>query len=230
MSGLKKLWQFFSKDRGDRRWSILLHATALVGLAGIPIVYWFPDTATLVWLALVALPANGPLSPILPTAFEPLIMEAAKYQSPFWVAVVSLGSYMYMEYLNWHLYRWVLNRKRLSAFREKPWIQRSLQYFGRWPFGTVIVFALTPLPFWVARILAILREYSLTRFMVATAIGRFPRFLFYAWLGETLQISTLVLVGVAVGGALSLVLLRLGRKKPLLNDVILDAPEKTTDR
>jgi uncharacterized membrane protein YdjX (TVP38/TMEM64 family) len=201
----------------------------MVGLAGIPVVYCFPEAASLVWLALVALPANGPLSPILPTAFEPLIMEAAKYQHPLWVAVVSLGSYMYMEYLNWHLYRWVLNRKRLSAFREKRWVKRSMETFGRWPFGTIVIFALTPLPFWVARILAILRKYPLPRFMVATAIGRFPRFLMYAWIGETLRLSTLALVGVAVGGALALILLRLGRRKPLLNDVVLDAPEKTSD-
>src|SRR5262245_10243386 len=70
------------KRRGDRRWDIFLRGTALAGLFLIPIAKLFPDYAALVWLAVVGLPANGPLGPILPTAFEPLMMEAVKYHPP----------------------------------------------------------------------------------------------------------------------------------------------------
>src|SRR5262252_1329332 len=76
------------KPRGDRRWDIFLRGTAVAALALIPIALMFPDYAALVWLAVVGLPANGPLGPIIPTAFEPLMMEAVKYHTAMEVALV----------------------------------------------------------------------------------------------------------------------------------------------
>ena len=77
-----------------------------------------------------------------------------------------------------------------------------MQRFARAPFTTTIVFAFTPLPFWVARCLAILDRYPVGRFMAATAVGRFPRILIYAWLGAVLQVPTVALVAVLVGSML----------------------------
>ena len=62
---------------GDRRWDLILRATGLAGLLGIALVLLVPSSAVLVWFAVMSLPANGPLSPLIPVAFEPLIMEAA---------------------------------------------------------------------------------------------------------------------------------------------------------
>jgi membrane protein YqaA with SNARE-associated domain len=207
-------WRFLTHARGDRKWDILLRSTAVFALAGIPVALYVPDAIPLVWLVLLGMPANGPLSPILPTAFEPLIMEAAKYKPALVVGAVATAVYIYMEYLNFHLYRWVLLRDRLEKFRTKGWVQRAVTAFGRWPFATVIIFAVTPLPFWVARILAILKSYSIPRFMVATAIGRFPRFFLYAWLGEILKVPAWALIAVVVGGGVGLVGWRLIRGKP----------------
>lgn len=187
---------------GDRRWDLILRATGLAGLLGIALVLLVPSSAVLVWFAVMSLPANGPLSPLVPAAFEPLVMEAAKYEHPLWVSLVGLVAYMFTEYLNWHLYGWALRRERLSAVAASRWTRWGIQRFTRAPFTTVVVFAFTPLPFWVARCLAILDGYPVTRFMVATAVGRFPRILIYAWLGAVLQVPTVVLAIIAVGAVL----------------------------
>ena len=73
------------------------------------------------WLAIVGIPANSPLSPILPTAFDPLIIEIGKYAPAFTVTCVATGVYMYTEFLNWHIYAWVLSWERLDGFRENRW-------------------------------------------------------------------------------------------------------------
>ena len=104
-----KAWYFLTKPRGDRRWDLFLRATGLAALVLIPIPLLFPSTAPLVWLAIVGIPANSPLSPILPTAFDPLIIEIGKYAPAFTVTCVATGIYMYTEFLNWHIYVWVLN-------------------------------------------------------------------------------------------------------------------------
>ncbi len=219
------VWRGLTRPRGDRRWDWLLRSTAAAALVGIPLVRYVPSSVPLVWLTVLGLPACGPLGPILPTAFEPLIMEAAKYHSPLVVTSLSVVIYVYMEYLNFHLYRWVLHRRNMAVVRNTDWVRRWVAAFGRRPFWTTVFFAVTPLPFWVARILAILDGYDLRRFLVGTAIGRFPRLFLYAWLGEMLKLPSWVYVLVALGGGVALVAWRIARGKPIFVDAVEEATQ-----
>jgi hypothetical protein len=200
---------WLTKRYGDRTADLFLRAAGLGALCGISVAILFPDLLPLVWLAVVAIPANSPLSPVLPTAFEPLIMEAAKYQPAIRVALVALGSYLIMEYVNWRAYSWILGQQRLRAVRSRPWVRAAVSSFASYPAATVGVFALTPLPFWVARSLAIMAGYPVGKFLAATAAGRFPRFLLYAWLGELLRVPALLLLSLVVLGSAGVVLVRL---------------------
>ncbi|HEX2449730.1 MAG TPA: VTT domain-containing protein, partial [Gemmatimonadales bacterium] len=187
---------------GGRHWDLILRVTGLAGLVGIALVLLVPGSAVLVWFAVMSLPANGPLSPLIPAAFEPLIMEAAKYEHPLAVTAVGLAVYMLTEYVNWYIYAWALSRERLAGVGNGRWVRWGIDRFSRAPFTTTVVFAFTPLPFWVARCLAILNGYPIGRFMLATAVGRFPRILIYAWLGAVLRVPTVVLAAVLVGSLL----------------------------
>ena len=220
--------RFFTKKRGgdERRWDLVIRSAGVAALLGIPIVIVFPRSIPLVWLAVLSIPANSPLSPIIPAAFEPLIMEAAKYEKAIWVTVVALAVYMYMEYLNWHAYAWVLSRRALKGLREHRWIKRSLKYFAVAPFGTVVFFAFTPMPFWAIRTLAILDGYPIRTFMTATTVGRFPRLFAYAWLGSIFRIPTVVLLGVIFGTAAAVIAAKLLRGKRLLSDTVIDRAEE----
>ncbi len=219
---LRRLGRALLVPRGDRRWDLFLRATCAVVLLAIPVLHFFPDSGLLVGYAIASVVTNSPLSPVVPVAFEPLIMEAAKYTSILNVTVIGLVAYMYTEYLNWHLYRWVLDRKRLATLRKKPWVERSVASFARAPFLTTVVFAFTPLPFWVSRILAIYQRYPFWHFMAATAVGRAPRILLYAWLGAALNVPTVLLASAAVGATLLVVAIRLARRQPVLEDAALD--------
>jgi uncharacterized membrane protein YdjX (TVP38/TMEM64 family) len=210
------------RPRGDRHWDILLRATGVAGVVGIALVLLVPASAVLVWFAVMALPANGPLSPILPAAFEPLIMEAAKYEHPLSVTAVGLAAYMLTEYVNWRLYAWALSRDRLAGVRGKRWVRWGIDRFSRSPFTTTILFAFTPLPFWVARCLAILDRYPVGKFMTATALGRLPRILIYAWLGALLQVPTALLAAVVVGSVLFVV--PWGRRREARRETTRPAP------
>ena len=210
------MFAFLIKPRGDFRWDRLIRVTGTAALIGIPVVIMSPRMVPLVWLAVLSIPANSPLSPVFPASFEPLVMEAAKYERAIWVTLVALVAYLYMEYLNWHLYSWVLSRGMLEPLRNKPWVQRTVIQFGRIPFATVVFFAFTPLPFWIVRCIAIFDGYALGRFMVATAVGRFPRFYLYAWLGAVLRVPTVILVSVIFGAGAIVIVSRLAQGKPIL--------------
>jgi hypothetical protein len=224
-----RLWRALVRPRGDRRWDVFLRATALVGLLGIPVLFFVANSAPLVWLAVVSLPANSPLSPLLPTFFEPLIIEAAKW-APVWaVTLVACSGYMYMEYLNWHVYAWVLNWEQMAGFRSRRSVRWGVRMFAHSPFWMVVIFAFTPLPFWAGRALAILHHYPLGRFMVATAVGRVPRWLFYAWFGSRMNIPVWILVGAIVVPALAVIVPRLVRGVPLLAESAPSAAEVRPD-
>ncbi|HXV86381.1 MAG TPA: hypothetical protein VD793_06765 [Gemmatimonadales bacterium] len=212
-----------TKPRGDRRWDLFIRAAGVVALIAIPLAILFPSLVPLIWLLVVSLPANSPLSPILPTLFEPIIMEAAKYERATWVTLTAAVGSMYMEYINWHAYGWLLDRKSLAGFRAHTWVVRGVRYFSWTPFLTVVVFAFTPLPFWAARILAILHGYPVGRFMVATLVGRLPRWFLYAWFGAALRVPAWILAAVIVGGSGVVVAQRLFAHQPLLADPVADA-------
>jgi membrane protein YqaA with SNARE-associated domain len=211
--------RFLLSPRGDPRADVFLRAAAGAALLGIPIVLLIPRSVTLVWLGVLSLPANSPLSPILPTAFEPLIMEAAKYENAILVTLVATAGYMYMEYVNWRVYAWVLSWDRLEGLGSRRSVQWGITNFARAPFWTVVVFAFTPLPFFVVRALAILHRWPVRRFMVATLLGRMPRVFLYAWFGGLLRVPTWMLVAVVVGATAVVVGGRLIRGEPILAEV-----------
>lgn len=210
------------RQYGDKKWDVFLRLTAGAALVGIPFAIWVPESIPLVWLAVVGVPSNSPLGPIIPTGFEPFIMIAAKYYDAFWVTVVATAIYMYMEYVNWHVYGWVLRWDKLEPLKDKRWVKWGMENFAKSPFWITMFFAVTPVPFWIARCLALLNKYPIWPFMLATAIGRFPRLFLYAWLGDLLRIPTPLLVGVAVGTAVILIGYKLVRGQRILENTILD--------
>lgn len=219
---MRRILGFLTKPRGRKSWSIFLWSTAGAALLGIPIVIVFPKSVPLVWLAIIGIPANSPLGPVMPTLFEPFVMEVVKYNAPLLVTTVATGVYVYMEFVNWYVYGWILNWDRFNALPEKRWIKWGVNKFARFPFITILFFAATPVPFWVVRCLAILKKYPLGIFLVATAIGRFPRFYMYAWLGDKLLVPTPILLAVAFGTAIILVTWKLLHGRRILEDTILD--------
>ena len=219
---LKQMWRALTKERGEPYWTLFLRATAVVGLVGIPLVTYFPNTVPLVWLWLVGIPANSPISPLFPTAFEPLMMEVVKYVPVLTTTLVATGIFVYMEFINWYVYSWVLNWDKFETVRNHKWVKWGVKHFARSPRATVLVFAATPIPFWVARCLAILHRMPFAPYMVVMAIGRFPRLLVYAWIGSKIQIPSVLLISFAVGTGILVIAWRLIRGQPLLQDTVLD--------
>jgi MoaA/NifB/PqqE/SkfB family radical SAM enzyme/uncharacterized membrane protein YdjX (TVP38/TMEM64 family) len=214
-----------TRPRAEGRWTLFVRGTGLVGLIGIPVLLIWPDLGPLVCFGLLAVPANSLVGPLVPISFELLIVEAAKYDSAVAVTAVATAVYMYMEYLNWHLYRWILSFDRLAALKERRWAKRSIHAFSRFPFLTVVLFAFTPLPFWAVRAVAVLGNYNISRFMLATMVGRAPRFYIYAWAGSLLQVPTVLLVLAFVVAAVGISMTRSRRGKNAQNDEASSVPD-----
>lgn len=154
----------------------------------------------------LAVVVHGPLSPLLPTAFETTLLYYVRYYPGWLLAVVGTLGASLAEALNYRLVDWAAELPKLAALKSRPSVRWSIGAFLRAPFWTTVVVIFSPIPDSAVRILAPLGRYPLPKFLAAVALGRFPRLLLIAGVGALvpipawlLLVAGLVLVVVALG-------------------------------
>jgi len=174
-----RLIEGLSRRRGTREWDVVLRATGILALLAIyPATRW-PSVAGLLGFLCLTLFVSGPISVVLPAAFEPMLMVAGN---------------LYMDYVNYHLYGAALRHPRLERARNSGLVQRLLVLFQQRPFFAVWLCSWSPIPYWVVAALAPMSRYPMKKFLLATFLGRFPRVWFFAALGLVVPVSTRTLI------------------------------------
>ena len=151
-------------------------------------------------LALISAWCHGPASPLLPAAFEPVLLAYGRLFPPLVVALVGTAASIAVEALNYLSYRWLLDSRRLTRVRQVS--AGVTRMFGRRPFVTCVVVASTPFPDWSARILGALAHYPARRYLLAFTLGRLPKFWFLATVGQVLQVTRSTVVALVLGSLL----------------------------
>ncbi len=182
------------RPRGSREWDAVLRASGVVAVLAIyPTLRW-PGVAGLVGFFCITLFVSGPISMVLPAAYEPLLMVMGRIYAPWLVTVVGVAGNLYMDYLNYHLYSAVMSHPRLERARNSAVVRRTLALFQRSPFFGVWLCAWSPIPYWIVSVLAPLSRYPMKKYLFATLLGRAPRVWFFAALGLLVPVSTQTLV------------------------------------
>jgi len=195
---MSRLIEVLSRRRGTREWDVVLRATGVLGLLAIyPATRW-PSVAGLVGFFCLTLFVSGPLSMVLPAAFEPMLMVAGRLYPPLVVTLVGVAGNLYMDYVNYHVYGAVLQHPRLERARNSAVVRRMLALFQKRPFFAVWLCAWSPIPYWIVSMLAPLSRYSMAKYLLATFLGRAPRVWFFAALGLMVPVATQTLVTFAV--------------------------------
>lgn len=201
----------FERRYGNPIWDGVLRLSGVAALLAIPLTLLVPPAGGMVGFAIVTIWVNGPASPVLPSTYEPILMLMGRLYPPLLVAVVGVAGTIYVEYLNYHLYRRVLQVNALGRVKRGKTVDTVLKYFSKAPFLTVWVCSWSPLPYWPVRFISPLAGYDVRRHLTATFLGRFPRLWFVAWLGVWWNVSIGVLVAISfgsIGVALAIYLLR----------------------
>jgi membrane protein YqaA with SNARE-associated domain len=181
---MSRLVAVLSRRRGTHEWDVVLRATGVLALLAIyPAMHW-PRVAGLLGFLCLTLFVSGPISVVVPAAFEPMLMVAGRLYPPLIVALVAVAGNLYMDYVNYHLYSAALQHPRLDRARNSRIVQRLLVLFQRRPFFAV----------WLCSTLAPLSRYPMRKFLFATFLGRGPRVWFFAALGLVVPVATRTLV------------------------------------
>ncbi|HEV8178101.1 MAG TPA: VTT domain-containing protein, partial [Gemmatimonadales bacterium] len=191
-------------DAGTRR--RILQVASTVVLTAVLVIALVPSATTLVVFLLLTLWCHGPLSPLLPAAYEPVLLGYGRLFPPLLLAITGAVASTAIEYVNYHLYQRLLRFERLDRILLSPPTRRLMGAFLRRPFLTVWLCVLTPLPDWAARILACHSRYSVRSYLTAVLLARLPRFWFLAALGLYLELGVgVVLTIIAASGVVTLI-------------------------
>lgn len=197
-----------------KAWDGLLRASGAVAFLGIVLSSLVPPASELAVFFSLTLITNGPYSAALPVAYEPIVMVFGRLYPPILIAALGTLGQLLVEHVNYRLYGAALHSRLLAGMRASPMVRRVVDWFRMAPFFTVFLCAVTPIPFWVGRISASLGGYPESRFLAATAAGRFPRLWFYAAVAALLPVRTALVVigGIALTFPLALIIW-LGRRR-----------------
>ena len=205
-----------TKRRPAPQWDAVIRGTGVVALLAIyPTIRW-PDVGGLAAFLCITIFVNGPLAPLLPATYEPIQIIAGRAYDPLIVALVGVAGTCYIEFINYYLYRYAILHPKLEGARNSKVVRVTVAIFQRSPFWSVWLCALTPLPYWAVRFLGPLTGYPIGRYMLATFLGRLPRYYLIARFGKWLPVSDLVLGVVTVlmiAAALGIVVLHWLRER-----------------
>jgi membrane protein YqaA with SNARE-associated domain len=126
---------------------------------------------------------------IAPVPHEPVLIYFGRILSPLTVALYSVAGTVLVEALNYHATSFVTDTQPMRRLARARWLRRMVTLFERWPFATLVLGGLAPLPFYPFRFLVTLTRYPISRYLLAIFVSRLPRFYLIALFGALLPIS-----------------------------------------
>lgn len=165
-------------------------ALFLFGVGGGVLAMIWPSISGLFLFGLYSIPSNS----MLPVPHEPGLLYVAKFYEPLYVSIAGCAGSAVAAFADYEIVERAMRLPKLASAREHRLYRWSVKWLMRYPFWTIALFAATPLPIYVVRVLAPAHGYPVWRYVAAIVVGRFPRFLAIAWIGHLVAIPTWVLI------------------------------------
>ena len=77
-----RLLTLLTRRYGGPQWDAVVRGSGAVALAAIPLVVAYPSAAALVGFVLVTIWVHGPISPLIPAAYEPVLLLVGRLYPP----------------------------------------------------------------------------------------------------------------------------------------------------
>jgi membrane protein YqaA with SNARE-associated domain len=168
-------------------------AMVVLGLVAAVLMIRDVSSESYLYLAFYTIPANTGIS-VFP--HEPALIWFGKHGSVLWAAVAAGAGTLVAGWLDHTVFVPVMNLRGLSGYKDLGWYRKLAGWFSRQPFWTLVLTGFTPIPFFPFKFLAFSVHYPMGRYLAALLVGRFPRYLYLAWLGRLIAIPDWLLIGV----------------------------------
>lgn len=145
---------------------------------------WYPHWWQLVAYFWYSIPANS----FVYLPHEPAVVYAGAIYDPWLVAAVGGVSTLVASLVDYFVVKKVFGLRRVAPVKQTTLYQTAVRYFQWRPWATIVVFAFSPLPFYVMRVLAPSSNYPLWKYASANLVGRVPRYYLLALGGAWLPV------------------------------------------
>ena len=172
-------------------WPVILPLIVMLVVVFLVTRYLFPQYSKLFNLFLYSIPSQFIVA-IIP--HEPIIFYFSKYFSPLSVTLVTLLGTLFAEYLNYMLVKLFFKIPKVDDLRKHRTFKKATYYFLRMPFVSLVIAAITPVPFYPFRIIAPASEYPLKKYLLALIVGRTPRFYILAYFGYSIPLPNEIII------------------------------------
>tara|TARA_R110002096_G_scaffold423452_1_gene630582 strand:- start:44097 stop:44750 length:654 start_codon:yes stop_codon:yes gene_type:complete len=170
------------------------------------------ESAGLAILGMYCIPSNS----VAPLPHEPAILFFADFYRPIWITIAATAGSGIAAFSDYAIVRGALRHEWVARISRGRWFRWAVGSFMKRPFATVVLFAISPLPVSVVRVLAPASNFSVWRYVAAMMLGRFPRFYAFAWIGFLVPIPTWVLAIAVIAPLVMMVLAhRSGEDAPI---------------
>ena len=201
-----------ARDISPRRWIALFMLFLAVAGAGLLVTRRAESLASFQALILLLLYTSVAFTFFpLPTTW--IMLWAAREADPFLVALIGALGTCIANLHDYYIINYLAGLRRGKRFKETSFYRNSVKWFEKAPFPTLAAASFLPIPVDVVRALAVSTGYPRRWYVLATFIGRFPRYLLLAYLGYELKLSNkaifiVFLVSVLLGAGKGLSKLR----------------------
>jgi len=124
----------------------------------------------------------------------PPIAFTAKVFHPILVAAVGAAGTCIANLNDYAILGWLFRHQRVKKVRDIQMYRKLLNFFDRYAFLTLSAAAFLPIPIDVIRLLAISRAYTYWKYVLATFVGRLPRYLILAYVGKELPAKWILII------------------------------------
>ncbi len=176
-------------------WLVILPIVVFLTAVSVVTGYFFPQYNKLIILLLYSIPSQFIVA-VIP--HEPIIFYYSKYFSPLMVTLVTLLGTLFAEYLNYMLVKFFFTIPKVDDLRKYKTFKYATHYFLRLPFISLVIAAITPVPFYPFRIIAPASEYPLSKYLLALVVGRSPRFYILAYFGYMVPLPNEIIIVVFI--------------------------------
>ncbi len=141
------------------------------------LTWWlFPDWWQLSVFFWYSIPGNS----FLWLPHEPAVIYAGAIFAPALVAATGGVATMVASIVDHAVFTRTLKIEGVAKVKQTRIMRFCVKLFNRQPFGTIVIFAFSPIPFYPIRLMAPMANYPMGRYVSAVVIGRVPRYFLLA--------------------------------------------------
>ncbi|MEE9441184.1 MAG: radical SAM protein [candidate division Zixibacteria bacterium] len=163
-----------------------------IGAVGIYMISVKPDVYPYWTILLYSIPSNCAIS-IFP--HEPVLIWYGKTVNILYLSTAAVIGTLIAGYLDYKFFMPVLNLPYSSKYKSSKTYRRADYWFYKAPFISLALAGLTPVPFFPFKFMVCASKYPLMKYLMALALGRFPRYCLLALIGFTIQVPDWIIFG-----------------------------------